>query len=369
MNGEWCSIDLKEKKYTVAKDEAPFGKLHPLLETRSQFRRIFLKLGFTEMFTRRYVETSFWNFDALFQPQAHPCRDQHDTFFVAAADKDNQNSKQPGKYNQCRSTEPIAVSSASGMTSIYQHDLTCIIHPLVCRNIRAAHEGGGILAGGSLGLRYRWNIDEARKNILRTHTTAISARTLASLTKELRRYWENGDYLHLKDSKKEQNDNNEIFSSFTSRPLCKFFSIDRVFRNETLDKTHLAEFHQIEGFVVGENLNVGDLMGTIKTFFTEIGMPNLKFQPTYNPYTEPSLEMYAFNPLLKKWMEVGNSGIFRDEVMIPLGMKDNVRAIAWGLSLERPAMIQADIGDIESLFGKKVDVEWIEKSSSKMLHS
>lgn len=58
------------------------GHLHPLLKVRSEFRDIFFQMGFSEMPTNRYVESSFWNFDALFQPQQHPARDMQDTFFL-----------------------------------------------------------------------------------------------------------------------------------------------------------------------------------------------------------------------------------------------------------------------------------------------
>ncbi len=51
----------------------------------------------------------------------------------------------------------------------------------------------------------------------------------------------------------------------------KYFSIDRVFRNETLDATHLAEFHQIEGSVADYNLTLGDLMGLLNEFFSKMG--------------------------------------------------------------------------------------------------
>jgi phenylalanyl-tRNA synthetase alpha chain len=52
------------------------------MKVRTQFREILLGMGFNEMPTSRFVESSFWNFDALFQPQSHPARDMHDTFFL-----------------------------------------------------------------------------------------------------------------------------------------------------------------------------------------------------------------------------------------------------------------------------------------------
>ncbi|NXM50103.1 SYFA ligase, partial [Gymnorhina tibicen] len=91
----------------------------------------------------------------------------------------------------------------------------------------------------------------------------------------------------------------------------KYFSIDRVFRNETLDATHLAEFHQVEGVVADRGLTLGHLMGTLRQFFTKLGISQLRFKPAYNPYTEPSMEVFSYHEGLKKWVEVGNSGVFR----------------------------------------------------------
>jgi phenylalanyl-tRNA synthetase alpha chain len=85
----------------------------------------------------------------------------------------------------------------------------------------------------------------------------------------------------------------------------------------------------------------------------------LRFKPTYNPYTEPSLEVFSYHKGLKKWVEVGNSGMFRPEMLLPLGLPPNVRVIAWGLSLERPTMIKYGIDNIRELLGHKVDLEMI----------
>ena len=142
----------------------------------------------------------------------------------------------------------------------------------------------------------------------------------------------------------------------------KYFSIDRVFRNETLDATHLAEFHQCEGLVADRGLGLSHLMGLIKSFFEVIGIKNLKFKPTFNPYTEPSLEMYGYHPQLKKWMELGNSGIFRPEMLKPMGLPDDVNVIAWGFGLERPTMIHYNLRNIRDLFGHKVALSSTKKN-------
>jgi len=137
----------------------------------------------------------------------------------------------------------------------------------------------------------------------------------------------------------------------------KYFSIDRVFRNETLDATHLAEFHQVEGLIVDKNIGLAHLLGIMETFFQKIGLQGLKYKPAYNPYTEPSLEIFGYHPMLKKWVEIGNSGIFRPEMLEPMGFDKDVSVIAWGLSLERPTMIYYGVDNIRDLFGSKVALQ------------
>merc|ERR1712194_768665 len=99
----------------------------------------------------------------------------------------------------------------------------------------------------------------------------------------------------------------------------KYFSVDRVFRNETVDATHLAEFHQAEGFVADRGLTLGHLIGTFREFFRQLGMTNLQFKPAYNPYTEPSMEIFGERPGKPGClMEIGNSGVFRPEMLAPM---------------------------------------------------
>jgi len=191
--------------------------------------------------------------------------------------------------------------------------------------VKEVHSKGGY---GSIGYKYDWKLEEAKKNILRTHTTAVSSRMLYKLAKD----------------------------GFQPK---KYFSIDRVFRNEALDATHLAEFHQIEGLVADYNLNLGNLMGIIAEFFNRLGINDLRFKPAYNPYTEPSMEIFGYHPVLKKWVEIGNSGVFRPEMLLPMGLPENIGVIAWGLSLERPTMIKYKIGNIRDLVGHKISLDFV----------
>ena len=82
-DGSWRNKVFKEYNYNALGAPPAAGHLHPLLKTRSAYRQIFLEMGFTEMPTNNFVESSFWNFDTLFQPQQHPARDAHDTFFIS----------------------------------------------------------------------------------------------------------------------------------------------------------------------------------------------------------------------------------------------------------------------------------------------
>uniref|UniRef100_A0A8C5LLP8 Phenylalanine--tRNA ligase alpha subunit n=1 Tax=Leptobrachium leishanense TaxID=445787 RepID=A0A8C5LLP8_9ANUR len=299
-SGSWREKTFKAYNFNALGVMPECGHLHPLLKVRTQFRQIFLEMGFTEMPTNNFIESSFWNFDALFQPQQHPARDQHDTFFL----------------------QDPAFATEFPMEYL--------------ERVKKVHSEGGY---GSQGYKYDWSIKEAQKNILRTHTTAVSARMLYKLAQQ---------------------------EEFT--PV-KYFSIDRVFRNETLDATHLAEFHQIEGVVADYGLTLGNLMGVLKEFFNKLGITKLRFKPAYNPYTEPSMEVFSYHEGLKKWVEVGNSGVFRPEMLLPMGLPEGVSVIAWGLSLERPTMIKYGINNIRELVGHKVNLQMVYDSPICLLDS
>ena len=292
-NGAWKTAAFKEYTLVPGAGNIPAsGHVHPLLKVRRAFREIFLQLGFSEMPTNNFVESGFWNFDTLIQPQQHPARDAHDTFFM----------KTPAKAN------------------FAPEDYV--------EKVKMMHEVGG---HGSVGHNYAWKREEADKNILRTHTTAVSARMLHKLAED------------------------------GFKP-CKLFSIDRVFRNEAVDRTHLAEFHQVEGVVCDKGLTLGDLIGVIRQFFAQLGMTQVRFKPAFNPYTEPSMEIFAFHPMLGKWVEVGNSGMFRPEMLLPMGLPEDVNVIAWGLSLERPTMIMFGIDNIRDLFGSKMQLQSVKNN-------
>ena len=294
--GSWETTEFAPLNFEALGQKIPCGHEHPLLKVRSEFRNIFFQMGFEEMDTTKWVESSFWNFDTLFQGQQHPCRDMQDTFFL----------KSPVYAN------PIEDKA-------------------YFERVKEMHEKGG---NGSIGLRYDFDEQVPLTNIMRTHTTAVSSRTLKAIADHYKKTGEIEPH--------------------------RFFSIDRVYRNETLDATHLAEFHQVEGFVLGKNLSLGDLMNYVHEFFSRIGLDEIEFKPAYNPYTEPSMEIFAKHEGLGKWIEVGNSGVFRPEMISPMGFPEGWNVVAWGFSLERPTMIEYKIDEIRALEGPNVSLNLIE---------
>lgn len=139
------------------------------------------------------------------------------------------------------------------------------------------------------------------------------------------------------------------------KPPCKVFSLGRVFRKENIDATHLPEFYQIEGIIHEEDANFKQLIGVLKEFYKRMGFEKIRCRPGYFPYTEPSMEVDVFYN--NKWMELGGSGIFRPEVTKPIGVKNPV--LAWGLGLERLAMLKFGLKDIRELYIS--DLEWLRR--------
>jgi phenylalanyl-tRNA synthetase alpha chain len=280
-DGSWRT--KRFRKYTIslrAPRIAP-GKRHPYREFLDAVKTKLVSMGFQEM-RGSLVETEFWNMDALFMPQFHPARDIHDVYFV----------KEPKRARS-------------------------IAEPFLSR-VGQTHETGGDT--GSAGWGYRFDVERARRLVLRSQGTAVSAHTLAS---------------------------------GPSVPG-KYFSIARCFRYDQVDATHATDFFQVEGIVLGEDINFRTLLGLLNLFAREVAQAReVKFLPAYFPFTEPSVEMHVRHPRLG-WMELGGAGLFRQEVTLPLGVK--VPVIAWGLGLDRMAMVALGIHDIRELFTDNLEL-------------
>jgi len=178
--------------------------------------------------------------------------------------------------------------------------------------VAATHQNGG--KSGSRGWRYPFDAERTRRLILRSQGTSVSARTL-------------GKGPNIPG---------------------KYFSIARCFRYDQVDATHAPDFFQVEGIVLGSEIHFRTLLGLLTLFAREVARAEeIKFLPAYFPFTEPSVEMHVRHPTLG-WMELGGAGLFRPEVTEPLGV--DVPVIAWGLGLDRMAMVALEISDIRDLF-------------------
>ncbi|SEO62258.1 phenylalanyl-tRNA synthetase, alpha subunit [Halogranum amylolyticum] len=184
------------------------------------------------------------------------------------------------------------------------------------------------------GYHSPWSEEFARAIALRGHTTSLSMRYLSGYAQ--------GDL----------------------EPPQRYFSVEKVYRNDTLDPTHLLEFFQIEGWVMAEELSVRDLMGTFEEFYRQFGITDIQFKPHYNPYTEPSFELFGRHPETGEMIEIGNSGMFRPEVLEPLGVDCDV--MAWGLALERLLMLMYGFEDIRDVHGTLCDLELLRET--EVLH-
>jgi len=274
-SGLWRRARFKGYDLSIAGKPVFGGRKHPMRELLDEIREVWISMGFIEEWGP-LIELSFWNFDALFQPQDHPARDMHDTFYL----------KEP-KYGELPSR---SVVEKVGMT----------------------HENGWLT--GSKGWGYKWDENVARALILRTHTTSVT----------VRKVYEYGE-----------------------KPV-KIFAMGKVFRNETVDYKHLAEFYMVDGIIIDPNANLRELFGVLETFYKKLGFKKVLFWPSYFPYTEPSAQVCVYVDKLGSYLEMAGSGIFRPEVTVPLGVKWPV--LAWGIGIERILMVRHSIDDVRIIY-------------------
>ena len=282
LSGAWKTANLRKYDVTKLPKKAYPGKIHPYQRIIGEMREILLEMGFTELYGD-IVQQSFWNFDALFQPQDHPAREMQDTFYL-------------------RETMPL---------------------PPGYEKVKAMHISGGDTS--STGWGGSWKEEKAEQCVLRTHTTSLSIQYLAR----------------------------------HPDPPVKAFAVGRVYRRETIDTTHLAEFEQLEGIVMDENVTFGNLLGILREFYNRMGFENVRFKPSFYPYTEPSLDAEVYVDGIG-WIEMGGAGVFREEVTAPIGIKYPV--LAWGLGVSRIAMLRLGLKDLRLLH--KSDVAFLRETPS-----
>jgi phenylalanyl-tRNA synthetase alpha chain len=208
---------------------------------------------------------------------------------------------------------------ARGIHDIYFVKGKAKIDKTLLASVKKMHEQGGI---GSKGWGYKFSNEETKKLLLRSQGTAESARMLAS----------------------------------NPNVPGKYFSIARIYRPDVVDATHLTEFNQLDGIILGKDVSFRNLLGMLTMFAKKMtGVDKIKFLPGYFPFTEPSVEGYIKHPKLKKWIEVFPAGVFRPELTHQLGIK--VPVLAWGFGIDRMFMVKEGISDIRQLFS--YDINWL----------
>jgi phenylalanyl-tRNA synthetase alpha chain len=154
--------------------------------------------------------------------------------------------------------------------------------------------------------------------------------------------------------------NVQIRTMMDRKPPIRMVTMGRVFRSDPLDQTHSPAFHQFELLVVDETSSMAHLRGTILHFlqgFFRNDDLEIRFRPSFFPFTEPSAEvdMKRHNG---KWMEVGGSGMVHPNVLKNCGIDpDRYQGFAWGLGLERLTMLKYGMHDIRGLYD--ADIRWM----------
>jgi phenylalanyl-tRNA synthetase alpha chain len=245
-----------EIDYTIYEKTA-LGSAHIISQEIKTLNEIFNNIGFKSI-SGPDIETTYYNFEALNIEEAHPARDDNDTFYM----------KEEGK-------------------------------------------------------------------LLRTQVTSVQIRLLEEMKKS-----------HEKE--------------------CRAFSIGRVYRNDSHDATHVSSFHQVEGIIIEENITMQHLKGFLTYLFEEFFQQkvNIRFRPSYFPFTEPSCEVDICAEvengklIMKEWgqgkaLEVGGCGIIHPKILKNFGMPE-ANAFAFGMGLERMIMLKNNIPNINTLYNNQM---------------
>lgn len=153
----------------------------------------------------------------------------------------------------------------------------------------------------------------------------------------------------------------QIRAMLAEPPPLRIISPGRVFRRDTVDATHSANFHQCEGLYVDHHVSVLDLKGTLDYFIKELFGENaqVRFRPSFFPFTEPSFEIDMRVPdlgrLSGKWIEIGGCGMTDPEVYRACGIDpEEWTGFAFGMGVERICMLRHGIDDIRHFYANDV---------------
>jgi phenylalanyl-tRNA synthetase alpha chain len=229
------------------------GGVHPISRTWQRIEEIFRSIGF-DVADGPEIETDWYNFTALNNPENHPARSMQDTFYVDLQEKSGPDGK-------------------------------------------------------------------ARPLLLRTHTSPMQVR-----------------YAKM------------------HKPPIKVIALGRTYRVDS-DATHSPMFHQVEGLWIDEDASFADLKGVYTDFlrrFFESDALNVRFRPSYFPFTEPSAEIdlqFASGPLKGRWLELSGSGQVHPQVVRNFGLDpERYIGFAFGSGLERLTMLRYGIDDLRLFF-------------------
>jgi phenylalanyl-tRNA synthetase alpha chain len=233
------------------------GGLHPVSLTIERIEAIFGSMGF-DVADGPEIETDWYSFTALNNPENHPARSMQDTFYVDLKDA------------------------------------------------------------------------EGRWLNLRPHTSPMQIRYAQAHAKK--------------------------YAGAATMPDIRVIAPGRTFRVDS-DATHSPMFHQVEGLWVGENVSFKDLKAVYLDFvrsFFEADDLQIRFRPSYFPFTEPSAEidmMFASGPLKGRWLEVSGSGQVHPQVIRNMGLDpERYIGFAFGSGIDRLAMLRYGVGDLRQFF-------------------
>ncbi len=270
--GEWRRYRFRPYNVEAMPPRVLPARKHFLGEFIEMLKDVMRELGFREV-RGPLVELELFNFDLLFQAQDHPAREIHDSLWI----------REPRRSDLSRYGELV-------------------------ERVRRIHERGW---------GYSWDEGVASRYILRSQTTAVSARILAS----------------------------------KPEPPARFFTLGKVYRSDAVGPTRLPEFHQLDGIEGDHGYTFRDLLGRLEEIASMLGL-KVKFKPAYFPFTEPSVEGYVRLPS-GRWLELFGAGMFRPEVLEAAGIDYPVGA--WGFGIERLAMAFYGINDIRLLYTRDMD--------------
>ena len=233
------------------------GSMHPITRATERIEAIFASMGF-DVADGPEIETDWYSFTALNNPENHPARSMQDTFYVDLKDA------------------------------------------------------------------------EGRWLNLRPHTSPMQIRYARAHAKK--------------------------YAGQPSMPDIRVIAPGRTFRVDS-DATHSPMFHQVEGLWVGENISFKDLksvyLNFIQSFFEATDL-QIRFRPSYFPFTEPSAEidmMFASGPLKGRWLEVSGSGQVHPQVIRNMGLDpERYIGFAFGSGIDRLAMLRYGVGDLRLFF-------------------